>query len=169
MGHRQKMPATWAVTFWLSGMVPWFLCAFMGRALWHGACYLPCMIDGLFASANYEGVKKMLDASVLRHEAIASNLANVETPHYKRVDVQANFASELSRAISSGSHDSVRRMQPSVGVDLQAVAQNRDGNSVQLEKEMVYLQQNMMAHQFQSQMITGSLNKLRRAINTNGA
>ena len=45
------------------------------------------MIDGLFASANYQGVKKMLDATVLRQEAIASNLANIETPNYKRVDV----------------------------------------------------------------------------------
>ena len=54
------------------------------------------MIDGLFASANYQGVKKMLDATVLRQEAIASNLANIETPNYKRVDVSPAFASELS-------------------------------------------------------------------------
>ena len=40
------------------------------------------MIDGLFAGANYTGLKQMMDATVLRHEAIASNLANVETPHY---------------------------------------------------------------------------------------
>ena len=33
------------------------------------------MIDGLFAGANYEGVKKMLDATVLRQEAISSNIA----------------------------------------------------------------------------------------------
>ncbi len=111
----------------------------------------------------------MLDASVLRHEAIASNLANVETPHYKRVDVQSTFAAELSRAISTGSHDAVRRMQPTVGVDVSAVAQNRDGNSVQLEKELVYMQQNMVSHQFQSQMVTSSLNKLRRAINAGNA
>ena len=54
------------------------------------------MIDGLFASANYQGVKKMLDATVLRQEAIASNLANLETPNYKRVDISPGFASQLS-------------------------------------------------------------------------
>ena len=61
------------------------------------------MIDALFSGANYQGVKKMLDATTLRQEAIASNLANIETPHYKRMDVQATFASELSRAIGTGS------------------------------------------------------------------
>jgi len=43
------------------------------------------MIDGLFNQTNYVAAKKMLDATALRHEAIASNLANLETPRYKRV------------------------------------------------------------------------------------
>jgi flagellar basal-body rod protein FlgB len=45
------------------------------------------MISALFSQPNYVGAKKMLDATVLRHEAIASNLANIETPNYKRMDV----------------------------------------------------------------------------------
>ena len=122
------------------------------------------MIDGLFASANYLGVKKMLDATVLRQEAIASNLANVETPHYKRVDVSPNFASQLSNAIGSGSAARVRGCRPTIVVDQTAVAQNRDGNSVQLEKEMIYLQRNMVAHHLQTQMLTGTFSKLQAAI-----
>lgn len=122
------------------------------------------MIDGLFASANYQGVKKMLDATVLRQEAIASNLANLETPHYKRVDVSPTFASELSQAISSGSPAAVNSIKPTIVVDQNAVAQNRDGNSVQLEKELIYLQKNMVAHHLQTQMLSGTFNKLRAAI-----
>ena len=122
------------------------------------------MIDGLFASANYQGVKKMLDATVLRQEAIASNLANLETPHYKRVDVSPTFASELSQAISSGSPAAVNTIKPTIVVDQNAVAQNRDGNSVQLEKELIYLQKNMVAHHLQTQMLTGTFDKLRAAI-----
>ena len=122
------------------------------------------MIDGLFASANYQGVKKMLDATVLRQEAIASNLANLETPHYKRVDVSPTFASELSQAISSGSPAAVNSIKPTIVVDQNAVAQNRDGNSVQLEKELIYLQKNMVAHHLQTQMLTGTFDKLRAAI-----
>ncbi len=122
------------------------------------------MIDALFSGANYQGVKKMLDASTLRQEAIASNLANVETPHYKRMDVQSTFASELSRAIGTGSADAVRGVQAKITVDTSAVAQNRDGNSVQLEKELMLLQKNMVAHHMQTQMISGTFSKLRSAI-----
>ena len=106
----------------------------------------------------------MLDATVLRQEAIASNLANVETPHYKRVDVSPTFASELSQAISSGSPAAVNSIKPTIVVDQNAVAQNRDGNSVQLEKELIHLQKNMLAHNLQTQMLTGTFNKLRAAI-----
>ena len=108
----------------------------------------------------------MLDATVLRQEAIASNLANIETPNYKRVDVSPAFASELSKAIQSGGVKSVQQLKPTISVDDIAVAQNRDGNSVQLEKELTYLQKNMVAHKLQTQMITGSLSKLRSAITT---
>jgi flagellar basal body rod protein FlgB len=60
----------------------------------------------------------------------------------------------------------VRQLKPTISVDETAVAQNRDGNSVQLEKELTYLQKNMVAHHLQTQMITGSLTKLRSAIRT---
>ena len=106
----------------------------------------------------------MLDATVLRQEAIASNLANLETPHYKRVDVSPPFASELSQAISSGSPAAVNSIKPTIVVDQNAVAQNRDGNSVQLEKELIYLQKNMVAHHLQTQMLSGTYDKLRSAI-----
>ena len=122
------------------------------------------MIDALFSGANYQGVKKMLDATTLRQEAIASNLANIETPHYKRMDVQATFASELSRAIGTGSAHTVRGVQARITVDTSAVAQNRDGNTVQLEKELMLLQKNMVAHHMQTQMISGTFTKLRSAI-----
>lgn len=124
------------------------------------------MIDALFSGANYQGVKKMLDATTLRQEAIASNLANIETPHYKRLDVRPTFAAELSQAIGTGSADAVRGVHAKIAVDTTAVAQNRDGNSVQLEKELMHLQKNMVAHHMQTQMITGTLAKLRSAMKT---
>ncbi len=126
------------------------------------------MIDGLFASTNYQGVKKMLDATVMRHEAIASNLANIETPHYKRIDLNPSFASNLSGAINSQSRSGVENLRPTVSVDFKALAQNEDGNTVQLEGEMLHLQDNTLAHQMQTQLITGALQKLRYAISTRG-
>lgn len=106
----------------------------------------------------------MLDATVMRHEAIASNLANLETPNYKRIDVDTRFDAELSRAIGNGNSKDIARLEPRMVVDRTAIAANRDGNTVQLEKEMLSLQQNSMAHRMQTQFITGRLMKLKSAI-----
>ena len=122
------------------------------------------MIDALFSNHNYEGLKKMLDATVMRHEAIASNLANVETPNYKRIDVDSSFSAELSRAISAGSPSQISQLSPKLVVDKNAVSPNRDGNTVQLDKELLALQENSMAHNMQTQFISGRLMKLKSAI-----
>ena len=45
------------------------------------------MIDPIFQTDNYQLARKLLDASVLRHEAIASNIANVETAGFRRLDI----------------------------------------------------------------------------------
>ena len=42
---------------------------------------------------------RAMSASVLRREVIANNLANVDTPNFKRSDV--NFESQLKRALES--------------------------------------------------------------------
>ena len=122
------------------------------------------MVNGLFSHANYQGLKKMLDMTVVRHEAIASNLANVETPNYKRIDVQGSFSSELGRAIQAGKVNEIGRLQPRIVIDKNAPAPNRDGNSVQLDGELLQLQQNSMAHNLQTQFISRSMMKLRSAI-----
>jgi flagellar basal-body rod protein FlgB len=49
------------------------------------------MVASLFSSDNYTAVKKMMDVSAIRHAAIASNLANVSTPGYNRVDLSRSF------------------------------------------------------------------------------
>ena len=122
------------------------------------------MIDALFSQPNYVATKKLLDATVLRHEAIASNLANLETPNYQRLDVSPDFGAELNRAMGSGSPANLARLQPQLAIDQAAVAQGRDGNTVQLETELMQLNQNSLAHAVETQLLTGSLVKLRLAI-----
>ena len=60
------------------------------------------MIEALFSNPNYLTAKKTLDAVALRQEAIANNLANLETPGYKRMDLAPTFEQELERASSAG-------------------------------------------------------------------
>lgn len=122
------------------------------------------MIDGLFNQTTYVAAKKMLDATALRQEAIASNLANLETPRYKRVDVAPTFAAELQQAVASKDAGRIAGVQPEIAVDPSAVPQRKDGNTVQLETELLKLNQNFMEHQLETQLVTGALLKLRMAI-----
>lgn len=122
------------------------------------------MIEALFNQPNYVGAKKMLEATVLRHEAIASNIANLEQPNYRRVDLAPGFHEELSRALGAKDLGRLAGLQPRLAVDATAVAGNKDGNSVRLEQEMTQLTQNAVQHAVENHLITGNLLKLRLAI-----
>ena len=122
------------------------------------------MIDALFNQPGYLGAKRMLDATVAKHEAIAANIANAETPHYKRVDLAPSFESNLQRALASGTVSRMQNITPQVVVDSKALASNRDGNTVNLEHELLELNQNTLRNAVETQLISTSLAKLRMAI-----
>lgn len=122
------------------------------------------MIEGLFNQTNYVATKKMLDATALRHEAIASNLANLETPRYKRVDVAPSFSAELQQAVAAKDAERITGVQPQLATDPSAMPVRKDGNTVQLETELLKLNQNFLEHQLETQLVTGALLKLRLAI-----
>ena len=122
------------------------------------------MIDGMFNQPNYVAAKKLLDVTALRHEAIASNLANVETPHYKRVDIAPIFATELRQAIASGDPARLETAQPRIATDFTATSQRKDGNTVDLETELLRMNQNYLEHQLETQLVSGTMLRLRMAI-----
>src|SRR5271169_5816423 len=122
------------------------------------------MIDALFGNANYTAAKKMLDVTVMRHEAIASNLANIETPNYKRLDVSPTFENQLSQAVASKDPNQIANLQPQLEVDSTANASRSDGNTVQLENEMLKLNQNMVEHSLETHLVSAALMKMRLAI-----
>ena len=97
------------------------------------------MIDALFNEPNYLAAKKLMDATALRQEAIASNLANLETPHYQRVDVAPSFKTELSQALATQSPFQIGSVQPRLEIDSTAVAQNKDGKQCYLCPELKVL------------------------------
>ncbi|MGZ8940273.1 MAG: flagellar basal body rod protein FlgB [Limisphaerales bacterium] len=122
------------------------------------------MIDAIFSQPGYAATKKMMDATALRHEAIASNIANIETPNYKRIDIAPTFQAELRAAMGSKDISNISSLTPGLEEDATAVAANRDGNTVQLETELLKLNQNTLAHSLETQLVTGTLLKLRLAI-----
>jgi flagellar basal-body rod protein FlgB len=122
------------------------------------------MIDALFSQPDYLAAKKMLDVTVLRHDAIASNLANIETPNYKRLDVSPSFESELQQAVSSQDPKQIAAAVPELAVDTSAESSRSDGNTVTLESEMMKLNQNMIEHTLETQLVSYNLQRLRMAV-----
>ena len=122
------------------------------------------MLEAIYARESYTALKKTLDASVLRHQAIASNLANLETPHYKRIDINPDFENRLQKAVASGDVNQIARVNSSIQVDHKAVPDALNGNTVKLEDELLSLQRNTMTHSFALRVLGRSLNKIKSAI-----
>lgn len=122
------------------------------------------MIDALFNQSNYIAAKSMLDTTVLRQQAIAANIANVETPGYQRLQVSKSFESQFQQAIAAKDLESIRGVRPTLEVDRTALSSKADGNTVRLEDELLALSKNHLEHSLETQMITGALLKMRLAI-----
>ncbi|MDC0369446.1 flagellar basal body protein, partial [Opitutales bacterium] len=73
---------------------------------------MTAILDNLYSQENYLVSKKLLDATHLRHEALSNNLANVETPGFKRRDLPENFSVELRRAVDRKDFRRVKGMYP---------------------------------------------------------
>jgi flagellar basal-body rod protein FlgB len=104
------------------------------------------------SSLTMEGVERSLDALSMRHQAIASNIANLNTPGYVKQEV--NFEDALvdalkqstpgpagmpeafdGMAITSSPHDVLLSWQPRM-TPSNAGAQRLDGNKTTVETEM---------------------------------
>jgi len=120
------------------------------------------MIDRLFASRNYAASKELLDAAALRQEAIASNLANVETPGYKRVDLAPSFAAEFAARMKAGTL--AEMPTPKLVQDTLATSERMDGNNVELDKELLAMGKNGAEFETLADFVSGSLKQLRVAI-----
>ena len=122
------------------------------------------MIDALFNTPNYMAAKKTLDAVALRQEAIASNIANLETPGYQRVDIAPTFQAELNRACAARDPQQLAALKPTLAPDPTATPNGRDGNTVSLENELMLMSQNTLTSALETQLVSNSLAKLRMAI-----
>ena len=96
---------------------------------------------------------KALDTAVLRHKAIAHNVANVNTPGYKRYEVR--FEEKLNQALGWAREITLGRTHPkhlpAATWDLEPevnreefTTMRHDGNNVDIEREMVCLAQNSL-------------------------
>ncbi len=125
---------------------------------------VPVLLQNLYEQENYLVAKKLLDATHLRHETLANNLANVETPGFKRRDLPKTFSVELRRAVERKDFRRVKSLLPRSREDLQAKPVRMDGNTVQLDEELLAMNRNALNYEYLTQMVSGSIKELNLAI-----
>jgi flagellar basal-body rod protein FlgB len=127
------------------------------------------MTDPIFQTDNtYALAKKLMDLSALRQEAVASNIANAETPGYHRIDVAPDFANQLKAQMSSGAPaTSFDSLQPSLAEDTQARTVRPDGNTVDIEHELLAMNKNSVEYGYLTDVVSSNIKQLKMAISGN--
>lgn len=119
-----------------------------------------------FADITSTVLSKKLDASASRQKAITNNIANVETPGYKRSYV--SFETELRRILDQNdSHDVRKGLQditPVRQTDLVS-SSKPDGNNVNIDAEMADLAKTSLEYKSAATLLENKVAMLRTAIN----
>ncbi len=112
-------------------------------------------------------LEKSLDAAWLRNEVISGNIANADTPGYKRKEVQ--FEQFLNSEMkNSRIEKGMSRLSGGSGMNVVEDNSNYsyrlDGNNVDMEREMAQMAMNTLRYNTLIQRLNGQFSKLRNVI-----
>jgi len=114
---------------------------------------------------------KAADASWLRDQCIANNIANVDTPGYKRqdVDFESVFERELGLRRTESmdekvAHINLSRLKVGAYTDAASFSYRTDGNNVDIENENVLLAQNQLKYQGLMKAISSEFEDLKKVM-----
>jgi len=135
--------------------------------------------NGLSRHTSAPAVRASLDASAMRLKAIANNIANVNTPGYKRIEV--SFEKELQKALNpqvlAGAQTDAGHMaigRPDLGhLKPEAYRPNDPTlpgqiNNVDIDMEMAKLAENQILFQAGVKFLSDRTSTLRAAISGRG-
>lgn len=134
------------------------------------------MIDQLEASLQFH--QQALGLRQQRHQILASNIANADTPNYKARDI--DFGSELKKAVEQGraaggglslARTSERHLEgqaaatPSQGLLYRVPDQpSLDGNTVDMDRERTQFADNAVRYQAALTLINSRIQGLKNAM-----
>lgn len=114
---------------------------------------------------------KAADASWTRENLIANNIANVDTPGYKRQDL--DFQSLLKNELSNYKYMSLdkkinavelSRLKPEIYTDMAGYSYRLDGNNVDYDTEQVELASEQIKYQALTTSITSEFQRLQTVL-----
>lgn len=132
-------------------------------------------MSGWLDTPNIKVLEKGLDATSLRQQVLANNIANVDTPDFKRSDV--DFAAVLGSVMKDPDQLALKTSSPqhftsgaSAGngqavVEDDSTTLRNDGNNVDIEQEMTNMAENSLQYNAIARAITAQFTNLSIAIN----
>ncbi|MBR3457665.1 MAG: flagellar basal body rod protein FlgB [Selenomonadaceae bacterium] len=136
------------------------------------------MLEQVVNSSNFDYLQRGLQAATLRHEVISNNIANVNTPRFKKSNVI--FEELLARELEpeqEGQVEIVRTHDRHLPVLFQgkasAIIQEEktdtmrvDGNNVDIDAEMAGLAKNQLYYNALATQLRGYVRRLKDAISS---
>ena len=128
--------------------------------------------DSVIGSGAYNYInvlQQAADAGWLRNTILTNNIANVDTPNYKRQDVQ--FETYLIEQLAGGdTMDSyvndmdLSTLEPTIYTDQANLSYRLDGNNVDIDTENAELAKNQIKYNVMADSISQEFSRLRTAI-----
>ena len=109
-----------------------------------------------------EVLEAAIGAESLRQKAIASNVANMQTPGYRRIDVK--FEKLLSKAMDSDGYIDLEEAEPELYQPKNTKVKS-NGNDVNLEVEVGEMVKNTIRHKLYVRLLDKKYKGINAAIN----
>jgi flagellar basal-body rod protein FlgB len=126
---------------------------------------------------GFNQLERSLDTATLRQRVIADNVANVDTPYFKRSEVR--FEEFLGQELAVNSFEGYRtdprhfrfgrpaQMEPQILKDNKSMI-NNNLNNVDIDSEMSLLAKNQLRYNVMIQQVSSEIKKTRTAIQGRG-
>lgn len=132
-------------------------------------------MSGLFSNSIYKVLETSINGATLKQQVLSNNIANVDTPGFKRSDVE--FKSLLKQSLQQGgvsgklTHQkhipigkaTVSNVSPKVFLD-KRTSMRLDGNNVDIELESAEMAKNTIYHSAMTQQLVNKFNSLHSVI-----
>jgi flagellar basal-body rod protein FlgB len=136
------------------------------------------LIDPISMSETLQVLRKSLDSLAVRNEAISNNIANIDTPHFKRIEV--TFQDQL-KAVLDEKHETsplvrthpkhfpnvasttLNDFRPDVRIESETTG-NNDGNNVDMNVESGKLAENTALYNSIADVTSRYIAQLRHAV-----
>lgn len=144
------------------------------------------MLEQIFNAPSMHYLSRGMEAASLRQGVIANNIANVNTPEFKRSEVL--FEDMLAQELMGPSKDKDGKLKmarthekhiggPKAEKPFKAVpvvkkhtelTMRTDGNNVDIDEEMARLSQNQLYYQAMASSLSGYISDVKSVITSNG-